>query len=205
MFDEYLKKEPSGSFNSRITDGYIYRTMVVATLARFIRVHSFGKCLNNSEWPLDDDISNLANATTTTTTSTREGAGGRAGNKMQVLRRYRYCLAIENSPSEPWYHTEKLWDCLESGAITLYLGNRPTATDILPSANSTLQSVIFIEDFLPRLDSLAKYLDHLPTNTTAMRMLNDWKKSPPDEWVGRMSHIESASILCRLCRFAATE
>jgi hypothetical protein len=46
---------------------------------------------------------------------------GLAASKIDIMRRYRYCLAFENQ-RQPGYVTEKLLDCFVAGSVPLYWG-----------------------------------------------------------------------------------
>lgn len=41
--------------------------------------------------------------------------------KLQLISKYKYCLAFENS-SAPGYITEKIFDCFQAGTVPIYLG-----------------------------------------------------------------------------------
>ena len=40
-------------------------------------------------------------------------------SKMDVFRRYRFCIAMENTVAHD-YVTEKLWDALAAGCVPIY-------------------------------------------------------------------------------------
>jgi hypothetical protein len=46
---------------------------------------------------------------------------GLAASKIDIMRRYRYCLVFENQ-CQPGYITEKLLDCFVAGAVPIYWG-----------------------------------------------------------------------------------
>jgi hypothetical protein len=46
---------------------------------------------------------------------------GFVSSKIDILKRYRFCLVMENQPQNG-YITEKLLDCLPSGAVPIYWG-----------------------------------------------------------------------------------
>ena len=46
---------------------------------------------------------------------------------MDVFRRYRFCIAIENTVAHD-YITEKLWDAFAAGCVPVYYVRRPTAS-----------------------------------------------------------------------------
>lgn len=55
---------------------------------------------------------------------------GSCDSKLDVLSRYRFCLCLENMPMTG-YLTEKLFDCLYTGTVPLYLG-APDIDQLLP-------------------------------------------------------------------------
>ncbi len=71
--------------------------------------------------------------------------------KLQVLEQYKYCLCFENC-SFPGYITEKIFDCLVSGTIPVYLG-APDVSDAIPAG-----TFIDFRDFTgyPELDAFLR-------------------------------------------------
>jgi hypothetical protein len=57
--------------------------------------------------------------------------GGPVADKMAFIRRYRFCVAFENT-SSPGYTTEKLIEPLLAGSIPLYWGDPEVARDFDP-------------------------------------------------------------------------
>lgn len=55
---------------------------------------------------------------------------GRAGDKMEVLSKYKFAICYENAPYDG-YVTEKIYDCLAAGTIPVYLG-APDIETIVP-------------------------------------------------------------------------
>lgn len=47
---------------------------------------------------------------------------GRVENKMEVLKRARFCIAHENARDLSGYITEKLFDCFRAGCVPVYVG-----------------------------------------------------------------------------------
>ena len=47
---------------------------------------------------------------------------GQIGNKEEVLKQYKFCVAYENSKHVTGYITEKIFDCLEAGTVPIYWG-----------------------------------------------------------------------------------
>jgi len=82
-----------------------------------------------------------------------------------------FYYAAENSNCED-YHTEKVWNGFNSGAVPIYLGSNLTYKDHFPE-----NSVIHVYDF-PDLPSLAKHLLYLANNETAYNKYLEWRKNP---------------------------
>jgi hypothetical protein len=73
---------------------------------------------------------------------------GMCGSKMDVLRRYRYSLVMENQ-RQPGYFTEKLLDAFRAGSVPIYWGapdvsGLPGAGAIIPvdEAQASLEGII---------------------------------------------------------------
>ena len=77
-----------------------------------VPLHSFGACLNNM--PLSS----------------------RADSKIDTLRRYKFCVAIENS-ADQHYVTEKVYDALVAGCVPIYFG-APNVLEYVPHANAII-------------------------------------------------------------------
>ena len=45
-------------------------------------------------------------------------------SKMDVFRRYRFCIAMENTVAHD-YVTEKLWDAFAAGCVPIYYVRKP--------------------------------------------------------------------------------
>jgi hypothetical protein len=58
---------------------------------------------------------------------------GRCASKFDVLKRYDFCLCLENM-AMGGYITEKIFDCLYAGTIPLYLGAPDISRYIPPSS-----------------------------------------------------------------------
>jgi hypothetical protein len=57
-------------------------------------------------------------------------------SKASTLRKYKFCLAFENSIEED-YVTEKLWQCLAHGGLTVLIGP-PNARDYYPAGEDSM-------------------------------------------------------------------
>jgi len=56
---------------------------------------------------------------------------GPVKNKLEVMRKYKFCLAYENSKHAVGYITEKMSDCIMAGVVPIYYG-APNVTDHIP-------------------------------------------------------------------------
>lgn len=57
---------------------------------------------------------------------------GSITDKYETLKKYKFCLAFENEEKTKGYITEKIFDCLLSGTIPIYLG-ADNITDYIPA------------------------------------------------------------------------
>ena len=56
---------------------------------------------------------------------------GHVQDKMETMRKYKFCLAYENCRHAPGYITEKMIDCIAAGVVPLYYG-APNVSDHIP-------------------------------------------------------------------------
>lgn len=121
------------------------RDIYVKELMKFIKVDSYGICLNNKELPkkfTEDYLNNL----------NEDGF-------LHFVARYKFVIAIENGICED-YITEKLWRPIKVGSVPIYFGS-PTIKDWLPND----KSVILLEDF-PTPKVLSDHINKLLNNDT---------------------------------------
>ncbi|HED13200.1 MAG TPA: PqqD family peptide modification chaperone [Gammaproteobacteria bacterium] len=94
-----------------------------------------------------------------------------AKSKIEVLSRYKFAIAFENSIS-PDYVTEKFYDPLLVGTIPVYLG-APNISDYAPGHDCYID----INDFNSPAD-LARYLKKLDQDDTLLERYMKWKNEP---------------------------
>jgi hypothetical protein len=123
-----LPKRRAVGFVSRRDEPH--RTRYARDLGKIVPLASYGTILNNAAWPPNH-----------------------VGDKIYALAHNLFCLAIENTPDEPEYITEKLWDCMRAGSIPLYRGTLGRA--VLPA-----DSIIRIDDFVSA-EALGQHLNNL--------------------------------------------
>ena len=122
----------------------------VAELMKHIGVHSYGKIFNNRAIP-DHDRG--------------------AATKLEIVSRYKFCLAMENSICED-YVTEKLFEPFLCGSVPVYLG-APNVDRYTPDDHA----LINVRDFAgPK--ALAEFLHQLDQDDVAYRRYFDWHRQP---------------------------
>merc|ERR1719295_1295323 len=132
------------------------RNKMVGDLQRYgVSVHSYGRCEHNH-----DEIQK----------------GGQGGSKINILQRYKFSLAFENSETDD-YITEKFFGTLQSGSVPVYIG-APNVKFFAPDAGIDgpgrpwkSRSVIYAGDFDFDAQRLAEYLLYLDRNETAYNEL----------------------------------
>ncbi|XP_039276966.1 alpha-(1,3)-fucosyltransferase 10 isoform X2 [Nilaparvata lugens] len=173
------------------------RDSYIKELMKYIKVDSYGECLNNKKLPYDiqDPATNLMS------------------NKfLHFIARYKFIIAFENAICDD-YITEKLWRSLIVGSIPIYYG-APTILDWLPNKKSAILVKDFanpqsLADHLYKImgDRIAynSYLDHkLANNHTKIKISNThlldalhqraWKVSDDSEGDFHIQHFE-----CLVC------
>ena len=85
---------------------------------------------------------------------------GAASNKMEVLNKYRFCIAFENCNHARGYITEKMLDCLLAGVVPVYWGAPNVADHIPPECFIDMRKYKFYEDLLEFLNDIT-YEDYM--------------------------------------------
>lgn len=118
------------------------RDSYAKALMKYIKVDSYGKCVNNKILPehLRDPVQSMDSP-----------------DLYDLIGKYKFILTIENAICED-YITEKLWRSYEAGSVPIYKGS-PSIKDWLPSNHS----IILIDDF-ESPQALAEYLKYLDEN-----------------------------------------
>ncbi|XP_053983950.1 alpha-(1,3)-fucosyltransferase 10 isoform X1 [Hylaeus volcanicus] len=121
------------------------RDVYVAELMKYIRVDSYGTCLNNAQFDkrLKDNYLDILNS----------------DDFLSFISNYKFTLAFENAVCQD-YITEKLWRPLIVGSVPVYYGS-PTFKDWLPNNMSAISILDFKDP-----ESLANFLHDLSTNET---------------------------------------
>jgi hypothetical protein len=125
------------------------RERLVERLEKILPIHHYGKWHHNTPGPR------------------LEGPDA----KLDILKKYHFCLAIENS-IQPRYVTEKWFHCFATGSVPVYFG-APDIADFAPSPTSYLN----IRSF-PKLEDLAQTLRTAAQDLSTYQRFFDWKQSP---------------------------
>ncbi|KYR00795.1 glycosyltransferase [Tieghemostelium lacteum] len=158
----------------------IGRNRLVTELMGVMEIDSIGKCLNNQKVGRGDQ---------------KIGAQGKGEIKMELLKKYKFSLAIENSECED-YVTEKLWEPLSVGTIPIYLG-APNIDRFLPSPDA----IINVRDF-DSAQSLADYVRLVDTNETLRRKHLKWIEEPWSESYQQLYNdsLDHSDMFCSICK-----
>jgi hypothetical protein len=159
---------PVAMFQSA-ADDHSARNALAAELMQHIDVHSYGRFMNNRALAGPDR--------------------GRA-SKHETIAAYPFCLAFENSIA-PDYVTEKIYDCLLTGTVPIYLG-APNVDELVPEG-------CYIDARAhgdPR--GLAAYLDHLLQRPDEYAAYLAWRDRPLPPKLVSLIETASTSALLRL-------
>lgn len=146
------------------------RNAFAEELMRYLDVNSYGKFLNNRARPLPD-----------------RGIP----TKMEIIRRYRFCLAFENT-REPDYVTEKFYHPLLAGTIPVYRG-APNIDDFAPGDHCYIDANKFDTPM-----SLANHLRELASDEAAYASYFDWRSRPFRKTFQDLMIANSIEEFCRL-------
>ncbi|KAL5054023.1 hypothetical protein RYX36_034705 [Vicia faba] len=122
---------------------------------------------------------------------------GRAVNKVETLKHYKFSLAFENSNEED-YVTEKFFQSLVAGTIPVVVG-APNIQDFAPSPGS----VLHIKE-LKDAESVAKTMRYLAENPEAYNQSMRWKFDGPSDSFKALVDMAAVHSSCRLCIHLAT-
>lgn len=99
---QLVKKEPEGFCCFVYSNKVKYRDEFCRKLSEYKKVYCGGSCLNN--------------------------IGGKVENKLKFQKKYKFCIAYENSV-QPGYTTEKILDAYKSNCIPIYYGSETIKDD----------------------------------------------------------------------------
>ena len=127
------------------------RTEYVEELMQYIKIDSYGGCLNNAQVPAEWEKHE------------------RDRTKEAVVSHYKFTLAFENSDDDD-YITEKLYQPLRYGSVPIFRGCK-NVEDFVPP-----HSVIDANKFNSAKE-LAKYLNYLDKHDDEYNKYLEWKKN----------------------------
>eukprot|EP01036_Dinobryon_divergens_P022220 gene22220-30461_t len=166
--------------------GATVRYAFLEELMRYIKVHSYGKCLHNFEEPsMKDD-------------PTWPPIAQRRARKVKVLSRYKFYLAFENAPVED-YVSEKVFEGLFAGTVPVYKG-ASTIHKFMPANDSYIDA----NSLSPR--QLATKLTELSQSEIEYAKFFAFKDRPLSESfkdIALMSYTHP-NVLCRLCDYVSS-
>ncbi|XP_016650933.1 PREDICTED: glycoprotein 3-alpha-L-fucosyltransferase A-like isoform X1 [Prunus mume] len=122
---------------------------------------------------------------------------GKAVDKVETLKRYKFSLAFENSNEED-YVTEKYFQSLVAGSIPVVVG-APNIEDFAPAPGAVLH-IKEINDVEP----VAKRMKYLADNPEAYNQSLRWKYEGPSDSFKALVDMAAVHSSCRLCIHLAT-
>ena len=155
------------------------RLKILEQLIKFgVSVHNYGKCRLKGESPIAEPYHDLVWEASSPNFSQLRAKNLTVANALPIPQDNLYhggvslfYYAAENTNCE-YYHTEKPWLALSSGAVPIYLGSSLTAREFFPE-----NSMIYFSDF-DSVVSLASHLLYLASNETAYNAYLAWRKRP---------------------------
>lgn len=164
---------------------YYNRHIIVKEIMNYFTVDSYGNDLNNRKWP------NIISRK----------------NKVDILKQYKFCIAIENSVIT-WnngskyeasllnndYVTEKLTDCLLAGSIPIYFGPK-NINLFLPHPNS----IINLSSFKTIRD-LSIYIHTILNDSNLIQSYTLWHYNTSINWVKRFTK-DYYFNYCKICNY----
>ena len=124
----------------------------------------------------------------------RTAQGEQSNVKIQVMSRYKFGLAIENT-RDPDYITEKVFEVLEAGAVPVYLG-APNWRDLLPLEHAIIDAAAFDSPH-----ELADFLEVLAADDARYQLYHSWRTQPLPDRVRELEQTSFTNNLCNVCRY----
>ncbi|KAM9976709.1 hypothetical protein ACTFIR_010553 [Dictyostelium discoideum] len=160
------------------------RVDLMRSIMNITKVDSYGSCLNNIDFTDQDKLIN-----------------SKHDQKMNVLKRYNFAIAFENSLCKD-YITEKLWESLSVGTIPIYLG-APNIMEFLPDPGS----IINVRDF-KSVNDLVDYIKKVENDQNLRLKHLKWIKIK--KWSKEFQNIYDESVnnlnpLCSICSKIASK
>jgi len=162
------------------------RNTLVQSLMEYIKVDSYGKCLNNVK------------------ASERKGCEKlkHYDQKLCVISQYKFYLSFENSVDES-YVTEKLWHPFKAGTVPVYSG-APNVEIFTPTFGTGEKSIIKMSDFETAKD-LALFLKEVGNDREKYNQYLSWKSKEPTEIFKDLAGLsmDHSFTACRICKAVA--
>ena len=166
------------------------RMETIRFLESHIKMDHYGRCNRNVENLPDSHKS-------------QKELGGTYVNvfaqKMDILKKYRMTLVLENVRNVSYYVTEKIFHALASGTLPIYSGAPPEHVEKLLPCNDC---VIFADRFAG-LEELALYLKQLISDRAEYMKYFHWKRRPLRtsflemmNYCERNHHLQQGCIAC---------
>lgn len=165
------------------------RQTYIRELMKLVEVHSYGSCLNNMK---EEDVAKKEQGGLNPDKGWPEVAQRRA-RKVKLLSRYKFYLALENSPVDD-YVSEKIFEGFFSGSVPIYRG-APTIHKFVPSNSSFINA----NNLTPK--QLATMIKKYESNEEEYNKFFAYKKEPLSQdfkEITLMSY-NHPNVLCRLC------
>eukprot|EP00802_Teleaulax_amphioxeia_P007080 Tamp_07086.p1 GENE.Tamp_07086~~Tamp_07086.p1 ORF type:complete len:364 (+),score=62.18 Tamp_07086:1083-2174(+) len=175
-----------------------FRQSWVEGLMEAMPVDSYGACLKNKEMPEGlDRRQRLGDRDATFEAAPgafRTAQGEQSNVKIQVVSRYKFGLAIENT-RDPDYITEKVYEVLEAGAVPVYLG-APNWQDFIPLEGAIIDAGAFDSPH-----DLAEFLKELAADDARYQTYHKWRSQPLPDRVRELEQTSFTNNLCNICRW----
>eukprot|EP01088_Endostelium_zonatum_P012820 TRINITY_DN27103_c0_g1_i1.p1 TRINITY_DN27103_c0_g1~~TRINITY_DN27103_c0_g1_i1.p1 ORF type:complete len:416 (-),score=29.24 TRINITY_DN27103_c0_g1_i1:91-1338(-) len=155
----------------------LFRTQYLKELMKYVRIDSYGSCMNNKEIPselLGPDVQWWE-------------------TKWNLTAKYKMVIAFENSVHED-YVTEKLFHALIVGTVPVYFG-APNVDRFLPSR----KSIINVEHFKDNPKELGEMLNRLNQDDHELAGYLKWKDEGPRREFFDLQKTSPRTGPCRLC------
>jgi len=138
------------------------RDRYIEQLMKFIRIDSYGKCLQNKNFPKESNLDSSVNFD--------------SEEFYSFISQYKFMLTFENAICGD-YISEKLWRSLHLGVIPIYRGSR-TVIDWLPN---NLSAIIVDNDLETNPSKLAQIINDLDSNDSEYNRYLAWKRQSVKE------------------------
>jgi len=162
--------------------GHIERNNIIKKLRNLgIRIDGLGKCMHTPVGPEGVQL----------------GPNHTSENKVEVISRYLFNLAFENTIEEG-YVTEKPGEALRAGTVPIYYGDSKTLKSLIPDPNGA----IYLSDFRHNISKLASYLNFLANNETAYEVHRAWRRNYSYEAQVKRNRKFQTFFECEVCEWA---